>query len=86
MYAFSLLVNSSTMESLLKHLFHIKQLFDSPYMDEFVFQAHSSLSRAFSSLGANGEDELADIGDTADYYDVIMCVRVNRVLSSHCLD
>ena len=53
-------------------------------MDEFVFQAHSSLSRAFSSLGANGEDELTDIGDTADYYDVIMCVRVNRVLSSRC--
>lgn len=69
MYSFSLLVNSSTIESLLRHLFSIKLLFDSPHIDEQVKQAHCRLSQAFENLGViNNAD--CDSDDDDDYDDI----------------
>ena len=70
MYSFSLLLNSSTIENLLCHLFSIKALFDSSHVDEQVTQAHSRLCKAFENLGVHDKiDSNDDNDDDNDFVD-----------------
>lgn len=65
MYCFSLLVNSTTMEDLLRHLRCIKILFCSKTVNHISNEAHHKLSEAFQTLDATTVSTLTE-GDVSN--------------------